>query len=577
MRGRQQRTAEVAFWLFLACVMALGAWLRFESLDLKPLHHDESVNGWISLRLYWWGVYQYWPTNFHGPFLYYVNLIAFRLLGPSDVALRVGTAMAGTLLPLALLPLRPWLGRFGCLTGAVLLATSPGMVYYSRSAIHEGYLVLFTVLWAGALARYAVQPGIRWGVLAALAAALCFANKETALLTAVCLAAGAVSAWVFGRSGVTLGVAGEGPDLLGGRSRLAALRAWTAEHWPAWGWGVVVFGAVTVTLFSSFFTYLYGVPFFLLAFLSWFGYGVTGRNQGKPADYFVEVLEHTQGDALLWLALAISIVALVMRHRLGVALAVWLGASLAVYSAIPYKTPWCVLNIELPLILVLGWGSGQALRVVRDAGNASPLRLLAGSVAICPLAVSPLLASRAFEVNGERYDDPSIPYVYYQTRREVYDLVADLLGMSRTDPLGGGSGFRIVVDGAQDPVNWYLVTRGWDYQFLNTPPDGVTSADVRQADAVLVTDERLRMAAEAVCEAGGMWHRKQYPLYEGVSVTAWFREDLWVRYQSAGGRAAHPWPLSAVKPLPAPDTGVAGRAPREAAPPGSEAGGTCAG
>src|SRR5690349_8001614 len=54
-----------------AAILLAAAVLRFANLDLKPLHHDEGVNGFFLLRLLRNGFYHYDPSNYHGPTLYY--------------------------------------------------------------------------------------------------------------------------------------------------------------------------------------------------------------------------------------------------------------------------------------------------------------------------------------------------------------------------------------------------------------------------------------------------------------------------------------------------------------------------
>ena len=55
--------------------MIVAAALRLYDLDLKPLHSDEGVNGFLVTRLFHEGFYQYDPANYHGPTLYYLALI----------------------------------------------------------------------------------------------------------------------------------------------------------------------------------------------------------------------------------------------------------------------------------------------------------------------------------------------------------------------------------------------------------------------------------------------------------------------------------------------------------------------
>src|SRR5262249_37901761 len=70
---RQTRTAsESRVWLWLSgSILTAAALLRLVDLTLKPLHHDEGVNGLFITNLFRTGFYHYDPGNYHGPSLYY--------------------------------------------------------------------------------------------------------------------------------------------------------------------------------------------------------------------------------------------------------------------------------------------------------------------------------------------------------------------------------------------------------------------------------------------------------------------------------------------------------------------------
>src|SRR5262245_6470090 len=62
-------------WLttsFIIIIIAVG--LRTGALELKPMHHDEGVNGYFLTNLVRNGDYKYDPSNYHGPTLYYLTL-----------------------------------------------------------------------------------------------------------------------------------------------------------------------------------------------------------------------------------------------------------------------------------------------------------------------------------------------------------------------------------------------------------------------------------------------------------------------------------------------------------------------
>src|SRR5438876_402676 len=83
-------------------ILALGTLLRVYELSLKPLHHDEAVNGFFLLGLFREGIYRYNPANYHGPTLYYfaliscsINNLLFGSEGRSTVAVRMVPVLFG--------------------------------------------------------------------------------------------------------------------------------------------------------------------------------------------------------------------------------------------------------------------------------------------------------------------------------------------------------------------------------------------------------------------------------------------------------------------------------------------------
>ncbi len=242
-----------------ALITAVATFLRFYWLELKPLHHDEGVNGWFLTNLFRDGVYKYDPSNYHGPTLYYIALGFTEVFGLNTLSIRWSAAVWGVAIVVLALYLRPYIGRIGALFTALFLALSPGMVYISRYFIHEIFfvflsfgfvlavvlfmereragrgaifwlaLVLFvclvppvmhigpaitenvTGLWAirigllaieGLLIFFIVRMLLEWNggraiylILAAACVALYFATKETAFITLGTMAIACVCIW----------------------------------------------------------------------------------------------------------------------------------------------------------------------------------------------------------------------------------------------------------------------------------------------------------------------------------------------------------------------------------------------
>ena len=131
---------------FAGCfvITAIGAFLRFFWLELKPFHHDEGVNGFFLTNLFRENVYKYDPTNYHGPDLYYFALAFSKIFGLNSISVRSSVAIFGFLTIVLAFCLKKYLGTIGSLTAALFLALSPGMVYISRYFIHEMLFVFFS-------------------------------------------------------------------------------------------------------------------------------------------------------------------------------------------------------------------------------------------------------------------------------------------------------------------------------------------------------------------------------------------------------------------------------------------------
>jgi TIGR03663 family protein len=197
--SRTQIWTGVAFW----AVILLGAVLRFWGLGTKPLHWDESLHAYFSMVLLRDNVdnwracfttaavscYRYDPLT-HGPFQFHIIALVYQIsawLGAPDhgintTTVRIAAATFGSVMVALPYFLRDYLGKMGAWLACLLLAVSPGLVYYSRFAREDIYMACFTVLTVVATARYVRDRKMGWLVTAALAFTLAYATKESIFL-----------------------------------------------------------------------------------------------------------------------------------------------------------------------------------------------------------------------------------------------------------------------------------------------------------------------------------------------------------------------------------------------------------
>ena len=519
MRGTQREPGWG--WLLLAAAIVVAWLFRVIDLPLKPLHSDESVNGWFTLRLLWpagtfegvsTGYYHYRASDYHGPFLYYVNLVMFWLLGPSDTSLRLGTAITGVVGVGAVALLRRPLGLVAIAAAAVMIAVQPMDVYFARTVIHEVYLVTFSLVFVGAGWAWIERGGMHRACLSALGLAVMFANKETALISLVCVAAAAAIVWLllpWLRPNDADGT---------GSSRRTIVRD-AMDRWRDILAALVCFWFVMILFFSSFFTYWEGVEGIFTTYKYWTEYGVTGRNQKKEFAYWLQYWP------FLWPAVLAGVaelsVGLARREKVTVFLGVWLALSFGVYSAIPYKTPWCLLNVTLPLALLAGCGVARAWRAT------SRWRWAGALVIGVWLAMAGMLGRSSWTYNFQQYDDPDVLFVYVQTQRNYMGLIELLWTL---DEEGGHDGdLNVVAIDAKNPLRWYLYTRGWNpsnFRFYKGYPGDEKDWEGwrDRADIFVCRDSHKKRLQR---ELGDGYEVQTFPTRPGRKVTLFVPVHLW--------------------------------------------------
>ncbi len=149
-----------------AAILLLAFAVRIHSLDLKPAHFDEGVNGWFVDKMAREGFYHYDPTNFHGPFHFYVLFVAQTLLGRSTWALRLPIVLVSTVCVGMLLAFRRYFDERACQVAASARWPCPLPWSFMRvSAIHE--------TWPGVLLRCCSSRGGCWVCGAPASGATC--------------------------------------------------------------------------------------------------------------------------------------------------------------------------------------------------------------------------------------------------------------------------------------------------------------------------------------------------------------------------------------------------------------------
>ena len=170
---------ELICWLVIILVTIAT---RFWDLGSRAQHHDESMHSFYSWELYRGKGFVHNPL-LHGPFLYHATAVIYFLFGVSDYTSRVAPALFGLGIVIAPWFLRKWLGRYGALAAAAMLAISPGFLYFSRFIRHDIPSAGFEILMFIAVIKYLHRRRDLYLYLLAAALALVFSTKEISFIT----------------------------------------------------------------------------------------------------------------------------------------------------------------------------------------------------------------------------------------------------------------------------------------------------------------------------------------------------------------------------------------------------------
>jgi uncharacterized protein (TIGR03663 family) len=503
--------------------LAAAAAIRLPRLDLRPMHADEAVQAARFRELWLDGTYRYDPDEFHGPTLMYATLPSVMVGGAatpaetSEATYRVVPVVFGVGMLLLFWLLRDALGRAGSAWSAILAACSPAFVFYSRYYIHETLLACFTLAALASSWRYLRSGRLAWCALAGVAIGLMQATKETAPIAYVAAALALVA--------------------------VAAARRWTsAAQTLHWRWSHLALVAAialltAVTLLSSLFTNLRGPLDGVLTYLPWLG-RAGGQSSHIHAWHFYlsRLLWWRAGDGPRWSEAMILGLALVgaaagfLPQRVRKAdvhggFVRWLTCYTllvtVIYSAIPYKTPWCLLQFLVGMVMLAGVG----IEVVLGAARRLPVRVV---ITVLLAVAAGHLLWQAYRASYVFAADPRNPYVYAQTSGGAVRLYDQLLQLADVSPEGFDTPVKVVwSDTYYWPLPWYLRQFSQTQWWTHLPDDAAAPIVISSPQY----DEALTKQLDATHIMVGY-----FELRPRVLMQLWVRLDFWESHLRRLGR-----------------------------------------
>ena len=400
------------------------------------MHTDEAVNAYIVGQMLAGEPFTYDARDRHGPALAALALPLARVEGAkafsdlTESGVRLTSVIAGTITIFLFGAAIEMFGLEPCLIAGVLFAIASLPVYYDRYFIHESLFgaTTFGLILSGWHAWRRDSVGL--ASLAATCAAIMIVCKETAVLHFLALVFAMLVFWLWNlrREGI----------------RWMRLR--------------VVFTAATVFVLLS------------VALYTWFGKDwkalsellraipdftarAGGEGHQKPFQYYAQLLTDSWSGRMLCALACIGFFQIVRKRDSSPygLLAYYFLFLVAIYSLIPYKTPWLALNFWLPISLFAALAIESFWRLAKKY---LPLRATIPAFTIlAALAVTLIVHDTRQRVFVHAADETN-PYAYAHTSEDLLGLPEEITELAQRKNI---SSPRIVVIASDPwPLPWYL-------------------------------------------------------------------------------------------------------------------------
>ncbi len=449
-------------------ILMLGGMARFLHLDQRPMHTDEAVNAHKLGELIEKGAYRYDKVEYHGPVLPFSARIFTAMLGQEEFtsltesSLRGITAIYGLAALILLLLLADSLGWTTVLVTATLFALAPAMVFYSRYFIHEMLLVFFGLTAIISGHRYLLSKRLAWAMVFGVAMGLMHATKETCIINYGAMGASALLLlFLFKRN--NKGNIGN-------------------TKFPSWHLLLaLVSGALVSTAFhSSMFRHPQGIIDSMATYRVYFDRAGMDDAHMHPWHYYLGLLLNSgnlsgiplsEGGLLLMGGAGFILVLFKRERKQGDYFILFAGfytcLLVIIFSLIPYKTPWNILQFYYGCLLLAGYGAVQLLRFPM-------VRWMKTGVAGLILLAAIHWLYTGYILNYRHYAEPANPYVYAHTGEDVREVARVITSVVQAHPDGGEMPVEIIVPGHEYwPLPWYLRTLeniAWQNQVVFDKP-----------------------------------------------------------------------------------------------------------
>ncbi len=373
-----------ALFIFFTFLTILAIFSRFAFLEARVLHHDESVNYYFADKILEEKTFNYDYTNYHGPLYFFAIALSFIIFNISEFSLRL-PAVLFSLLTIALsIFIASKNKKF--LLAPLFIIISPSILYYSRYSIHESAFIFFTLLALYSLSLIIEKKSLKYLPLFASSLALLFVTKETAIIV------------LF----ISLAI------ILFNFKTIKEIKI--KNNYKIILFSISLFIIIYIIFFTSFFTNSSGVNDSFKAFSPWVDRGLNEQGHDKPFIYYATLLLKYEFPLLI-LALLSLYLAFKGKNTFLRSFAIWFILIFIIYSLIPYKTPWLIINFTLPLAFL----ASNTIHALYSKNKALSFIIL--------LAAVIYLSYISIQTSFINISSPTNDFAYVHTNPEIMRIV----------------------------------------------------------------------------------------------------------------------------------------------------------
>jgi hypothetical protein len=200
----------------------------------------------------------------------------------------------------------------------------------------------------------------------------------------------------------------------------------------------------------------------------------------------------------------------------------------AIFSAIPYKTPWNLMPFYVAVIVVAGIGFSRLV-------HATTSRLPRSVVVALFVVASAHLGRQAWRASVTYASDPRNPYVYSQTVPDAVRMATRIRELAALHADGAGMLVSVIAGPHEQwPLPWYLRTMP-HVGYWTSPADALT------LDAPVVVASMDHSAAVDAA-LGDRYVSEFYGLRPEVLLSLYIERGLWDRFLARQSSSVALWP-----------------------------------